>query len=469
MNRKFISLMMTLGLAVSSTTMGFAEKSTSTCDNKSCLVHATKKSNEILKAQNVFLNRVNEKRVYNDVVKLSSDIGPRVSTTDEEYQGALYIKSQFDKLGYDTKIQEFDVVGRSVSKVTYNGNTLESTSFSGAGVTKVTGEIVYCGLGNKEDFEGKDLSGKIALIERGTLTFVQKVSNATKAGAAAVVMYNNSDLGVARGGQNSDDISAVGITRADGLALLEALKQGSVTLTVEVGEPPVNTSWNVVATMKPSTNGKKKDKNDSNDIVCVTAHMDSVPLAPGANDNASGSAAMIEIARSMKGLDIDKELRFIACGSEEVGLLGSKAYVASLSEDEKSRIIADFNMDMVATGYDPCSELGVYTNNGEENKVTEAMKTAGQKLNCLTTDSVSYDGVFDGKMGSSDHVSFENIGVDSALFINVDPEKKEDGVRSAIEPYYHKPEDNMTNFSAERLVRTIKLVGTALYDTLNVK
>lgn len=468
MNKKFISLMMTLALTVSVTTVAFAEKSTSTCDNKSCLVHATKKSNEIIKAQNVLLNRVNEKRVYEDVVKLSSDIGPRVSTTDEEHQGALYIKSQFDKLGYKAEIQEFDVMGRSVSKVTYNGQTLTSNAFSGAGATKINAEIVDCGLGYASDFEGKDLSGKIALIERGTITFVEKVSNATKAGAAAVVMYNNTDAGVTPGQQYSKDVSAVGITRADGLVLKEALKEGSVVLSVEVGEPPVNKSWNVVATMKPSTNGNKKDKNDSQDIVCVTAHMDSVPLAPGANDNASGSAAMIEIARSMKGLDIDKELRFIACGSEEVGLLGSEAYVDSLSDNEKHRIIANFNMDMVATGYDPCNELAVYTNNGSENTVTEAMKNAGKKLSCLTTDSVSYDGTYDGEMGSSDHVSFENAGIASALFINVDSKLK-DNPRSAIEPYYHKPEDNITNFSSERLVRTVKLVGIALYDTLNAK
>ena len=468
MNKKLVSVMMTLALTVSATTMGFAAGKTSTCDNESCLVHATKKSNEIVKAENVLLNRVNEKRVYNDVVKLSSDIGPRVSTTDEEYEGAKYIKSQFDKLGYDTEIQEFDVIGRSTSTVTYNGETLTSTAFSRAGAANVTGEIVDCGLGYESDFAGKDLTGKIALIERGVLTFVEKVNNATKAGASAVVMYNSSGSGVTQGQQNAEDISAVGITRDDGLALLEDLKEGSVTLTVEVSEPPVSTSWNVVATMKPSTNGNKKDKNDSNEIVCVSAHMDSVPLAPGANDNASGSASMIEIARAMKGLDIDKEVRFIACGSEEVGLLGSQAYVKSLSEEEKSRIIANFNMDMVATGYDPCTELAVYTNNGEENIVTEAMKTAGEKLSCLTTDSVSYDGIYDGQMGSSDHVSFENIGVDSALFINVDSELK-DNPRSAIEPYYHKPEDNISNFSSERLVRTVKLVGIALYDTLNIQ
>lgn len=185
-----------------------------------------------------------------------------------------------------------------------------------------------------ENFKDKNLEDKIALIERGVNNFTEKVRNAKNAGAKAVVVYNSSSTGIVKGQQYSEDCPAVGITRADGLALLERLNAGeSVSLSVEVGEIPVNKSWNVVASMKPWNNGNKKDKKDSKDeAVLVTAHMDSVTLAPGANDNASGCAAMLEIARSMKGLDIDKEVRFIAFGSEEAGLLGSQAYVNSLSD-----------------------------------------------------------------------------------------------------------------------------------------
>lgn len=304
--------------------------------NNTCLVHATKKSDEIVKAQNVFLQRVNEKRGYEDVVKLSDDIGPRVSTTDEEYQGAKYIQSQFDKLGFETEIQSFDVYGSSKSVLKDGDKTIESVPFTGAQPTSqpVTGELVYCGLGKVENFKDKNLEDKIALIERGVNNFTEKVRNAKNAGAKAVVVYNSSSTGIVKGQQYSEDCPAVGITRADGLALLERLNAGeSVSLSVEVGEIPVNKSWNVVASMKPWNNGNKKDKKDSKDeAVLVTAHMDSVTLAPGANDNASGCAAMLEIARSMKGLDIDKEVRFIAFGSEEAGLLGSQAYVNSLSD-----------------------------------------------------------------------------------------------------------------------------------------
>ncbi|WP_295071672.1 S8 family serine peptidase [Ruminococcus sp.] len=52
-------------------------------------------------------------------------------------------------------------------------------------------EYVYCGLGAPEDFEGKDVEGKIALIDRGTLSFVEKALNAQQAGAIAMVVCNN--------------------------------------------------------------------------------------------------------------------------------------------------------------------------------------------------------------------------------------------------------------------------------------
>ncbi|EHB54602.1 S8 family serine peptidase [Paenibacillus lactis] len=53
--------------------------------------------------------------------------------------------------------------------------------------------LVYVGLGSPEDFEGKDMKGKIALIKRGELPFVDKMANAQKAGATAAIIYNNVD------------------------------------------------------------------------------------------------------------------------------------------------------------------------------------------------------------------------------------------------------------------------------------
>ena len=70
--------------------------------------------------------------------------------------------------------------------------------------------------------------------------------------------------------------------------------------------------------------------------------------APGADDNASGSAGVIEIARVFGDQTIGQDLRLILFGGEEQGLFGSKQYVRHLQPPERARIAAVVNMDMIA-------------------------------------------------------------------------------------------------------------------------
>ncbi|WP_287291232.1 M20/M25/M40 family metallo-hydrolase [Mesorhizobium sp.] len=90
--------------------------------------------------------------------------------------------------------------------------------------------------------------------------------------------------------------------------------------------------------------------------VLVTAHLDSINLegpetapSPGADDDGSGSAGVIEIARAMKDVANVHDLVFIHIGGEEQGLFGSKHFVRSLSASQRSRVHAVVNMDMIGT------------------------------------------------------------------------------------------------------------------------
>jgi hypothetical protein len=92
------------------------------------------------------------------------------------------------------------------------------------------------------------------------------------------------------------------------------------------------------------------------DLVLVTAHLDSINVsggagapAPGADDNASGSAGLLEIARVLATHPGTHNLRLILFGGEEQGLHGSTQYVAGLPASERARIRAVINMDMIAT------------------------------------------------------------------------------------------------------------------------
>lgn len=108
-------------------------------------------------------------------------------------------------------------------------------------------------------------------------------------------------------------------------------------------------SYNLVADRLGSGDGIHK-------LILVTAHLDSINIrdgvnapAPGADDNASGAAGVLEIARVLAEYSPKHDLRLILFGGEEEGLYGSRQYVSRLPKDERTRISAVINMDMVAT------------------------------------------------------------------------------------------------------------------------
>ena len=96
--------------------------------------------------------------------------------------------------------------------------------------------------------------------------------------------------------------------------------------------------------------------SSSRGAVLVTAHLDSVnhegtatSPAPGADDDGSGSAGVIEIARALKDHAGIHDLVLVLFGGEEQGLFGSKHFVRSLSPAQRSKVRAVVNMDMIGT------------------------------------------------------------------------------------------------------------------------
>ena len=327
-----------------------------------------------------------------------------------------------------------------------NGVSLNPYVFTGSYSAEVTAEVEHVGLA----LAGKvpdTVKGKIALIERGDNPFVEKVQNVLDKGAVGVILYNNTgttnNVGGADPGQN---IPAVTITRAQGLELVEQLKSGPVTAHVKVtGSGYIEkTSYNVIAKMKPHKN------KDTGQVVMVGAHHDSVPGGPGANDDASGVSAVLELARIMAKTPIDTELRFVTFGAEEKGLLGSTHYASTLSEKEADRIVAHFQMDMIgsrdAGGDHPAGGLIMYTIDGKKNLVTDLGSAAGAR-------TAAAEAIPMGKLGRSDHEPFHNLGIPAALFIH-----------SPLEPWYHTPADTIDKIDKNKLQETAEIVGASVYQ-----
>lgn len=138
------------------------------------------------------------------------------------------------------------------------------------------------------------------------------------------------------------------------------------------------------------------------DILVLSAHHDSVPTAYGANDNASGTAALLYAAEALKDVDTDTELRFISFTDEENGKNGSRAYTAALTEEEKGRMIGAIQFDMLG-GLGSDGTL-VCTMDGEANWVSDLLQEKDPEL---ARDAET----------ASDHASLQLAGVPSVLLM----------------------------------------------------
>lgn len=133
-------------------------------------------------------------------------------------------------------------------------------------------------------------------------------------------------------------IPGFAITAADALRLIqEETDRIRLTLEQEDTEPE---SRNVSAVIRGTDLGEES--------IVLTAHYDSVPVGAGAWDNATGAAALLGIFRHFAANPARRTLRFLWCGSEEPGLLGSKAYVEQ-QKDLLEKIGFCFNFDMCGT------------------------------------------------------------------------------------------------------------------------
>ncbi len=268
---------------------------------------------------------------------LATQIGIRSAGSPGEKRGAEYIRDQLASYGYQTALQPFPIGGSATQVATLSttgtsGGDIPTVALTGSSTGGANAEMVVAGLGYPQEFPA-NTSGRIALVKRGEIFFSEKVANAQRAGASAVIIYNNAPGGFT-GELDSPSIPAVSVSQADGAALVTAAQGGTVAaLSVESAGAESN---NVVA--KPP-GGECR--------VIVGGHLDSVPAGPGANDNGSGTAVGIEMARAMAADGIFSDVCFVFFGAEEIGLLGSFHYV---SVEDLSATEAMLNFDMLGVG-----------------------------------------------------------------------------------------------------------------------
>ena len=181
------------------------------------------------------------------------------------------------------------------------------------------------------------------------------------------------------------------------------------------------------------------------DIYIVGAHYDSVSN-PGADDNASGTAGVMEAARVLSGYDFEATLIFIAFDREEQGLVGSNAYATGHSGDN---ILGMISLDMIAYNYLGGNAADIY-GYAASDPIKNALANA---MAAYTGISTTINGSFD----ASDHAPFEWQGFDACLLI------EEWG-----NPYYHQQLDSVDTpnyidyaFATDMVRGTVGYLATA--------
>lgn len=294
--------------------------------------------------------------------------GNRAAGTPGYDASVAYVMDQLRAAGYSPRTQSFEVqafgaTARPVLAVAggdgaafRDGSDFSLLQYSGSGevtarVAPVDLRIPPDGGSRTSGCEQSDFAGfprgAVALLQRGSCLLRAKVENAQRAGAAAALVMNEGtagNLGVIYGTLGSPSgihVPALALSYATGQRLA-GLAAGGASMRVSTSAGvTIRRTVNVIA----ETRGGSPDH-----VVMVGAHLDSVPAGPGVNDNGSGSALLLELARALAaGPPTANRVRFGWWGAEELGLVGSTEYARTLSADEARRIAAYLNFDMIGS------------------------------------------------------------------------------------------------------------------------
>ena len=424
--------------------------------------------------------------------------GTRVAGETGHDESADYVAGLLNSAGYLVTLQEFefpffqevaDPVFTQTSPVptTYTeGNDFFTMTYSGSGdvtaLIQPTSDIVIppgdvestSNSGCEPEDYPASTAGRIALIQRGTCTFLQKAQSAEAAGAVGVIIFNEGQPGrtdalLGTLGEPTINVPVIGASFDVGSELYAASQGGDVEVHIFVEAiSETRITHNVIA---DTATGR------DNRVVVVGAHLDSVAEGPGINDNGSGSAVILEIALQMAELEIApyNKVRFAFWSAEEEGLLGSQYYVDHLTKRQIKDIALNLNFDMLGSPnfvrfvYDgDGSDTPTAGPNGSKNieKVfLDYFEFSADDLAPLDTEPTAFD-------GRSDYGPFIAVGIPAGgLFSGAEGIKTAEEaaiyggtVGVAYDPCYHQSCDDLSNNSDEGLDQ---LTDAAAHVVLN--
>lgn len=390
---------------------------------------------------------MNGKRAYERLHKIGF---VRVGGTSQEYKAAQILIDEITALHQKASLETFEVNAQAITNVSLEitspvHKTYEVTGYGYSGSTPPEGieaEFYYMeSAGN--DVDQLHLKNKIVLVNG----YLRKPAYEAllKAGALGFITfsgdiidtYENSDCDIR---ELRDSLGKLGRIPGVHMRTIDAQdlvlqKPEKVRLTL-VQEHQKGISQNVIAEIKGTEYPEE--------VIIYTAHYDSVPFSTGVYDNGAGSVTIMEMFEYFLAHAPKRTVRFIWCGCEERGLLGSQAYVKA-HEDELKNVKFVINVDV--GGCVLGNDLAIIT--ADESLVHVVNFFAKENGFILETKHDIY---------SSDHIPFVDKGIPAISFLR-------HGVDNSA--HIHNRHDTMKFISADALAHlgnTIEAFSTHIIN-----
>jgi aminopeptidase YwaD len=374
---------------------------------------------------------VNRDRAWESLKKISFI---RVTGTEEEKRAADIIQKMVEDEGVKVWQEPYEIDRAEVVKASLS---VDGQKFPVMGIMKsgntpkrgVKGQLFY--MESDDDTYLLSVKDKICLI--ATRVSAATAKKLKKAGAKGYIAMHGSlydddrlirDPRPATMMGASPDFPGVSVHMTVAEKLVQNYLGKEVVLINEYKEFKA-TAQNVVALI-PGTRIPDEE-------VLLSAHYDSVPYSSGAWDNASGSITILELLRHYKENPGLRTTRFVWCGSEEIGLVGSRKYCEA-HKDELDKVIYNLNYDMagVSIGYNQ------FTCSANASALHQFEGFAKQKGWPIKTEL---------GMASSDSSSFAAAGVPASYFGQLSYRGGSD---------FHSYRDCLERMDPDTLIRSIE-------------
>ena len=376
----------------------------------------------------------------------------RIAGTEKELEAANILKGECEKVGIPVVIEDFEIddpviyeAKLSISKpLVYHFNCIGIGRSGNTPDEGISAPLAY--VENAMDANLLDVKGKIVLLTGQEKDTVKKLA---KAGALGYICIHGSlfdspemkkeirTRNIRKKEEGDPDLPGLVIHISDAQELLR-LNPEEVTIVLKQDGERKGVSHNVIATIEGT------DLKD--EVITFTAHYDSVIYSNGPWDNATGSITILELMHYFKANPPRRTLKFIWCGSEEIGLVGSRSWVEQ-HKDELDKVLLNINVDMtgVLLGFDiaVCSC---------EESISNYINTLGKIEGFPIKSKVD--------MYSSDSSSFAIAGVPAITFARIAP-------RGGAE--IHSRRDVMDPLDPTKFMDTVEFMAKFATQVVNAK